>query len=186
MPIIEMFRRNETKNNRIRNRNRSIKRRISPLPTGDGNYKGAGLIILSPDCKYTLLVKGTKYPQKWGFPKGHREPYDRDSLETALREVYEETGLTEDDFYIIPDSFHSAKDYIFRYAFLKRPILETQIYPQEEEVYDTLWGLIDLIRTRDEIYQGGNIHLRNWIDDLQNNRKLSTIIFDRFRISHRR
>lgn len=37
---------------------------------------------------------------EWGFPKGRREPYESD-LACALREVQEETGLTDKDIHII-------------------------------------------------------------------------------------
>jgi bis(5'-nucleosidyl)-tetraphosphatase len=41
-----------------------------------------------------LLVQG--YGNYWGFPKGHTEPNET-ALETALRELQEETGITDID-----------------------------------------------------------------------------------------
>jgi len=37
-----------------------------------------------------------QYPQgHWGFPKGHYEPKDDGFMETALRELEEETGISD-------------------------------------------------------------------------------------------
>lgn len=49
-----------------------------------------GAICVSPD-NTILLVKGRR-SGKWSFPKGHLES-DESSLDCALRELYEETGL---------------------------------------------------------------------------------------------
>lgn len=55
-----------------------------------------------------LMVQG--YGNYWGFPKGHLE-HNETHIETALRELQEETGITEID--IIPDlKFHET--YIIR------------------------------------------------------------------------
>lgn len=57
-----------------------------------------------------LLIK-SKDDDYWGFPKGHMEE-NEDEIETALREVYEETGLNieivhgfrvETEFFILTD-----------------------------------------------------------------------------------
>lgn len=53
--------------------------------------KRCGIILQDFDtCEY-LLVKG-KMSGKWGFPKGHQEFGESDE-ETALRELFEETGI---------------------------------------------------------------------------------------------
>lgn len=49
-----------------------------------------GAICVSPE-NTILLVKGRR-SGKWSFPKGHLETQET-SLECALRELYEETGL---------------------------------------------------------------------------------------------
>jgi bis(5'-nucleosidyl)-tetraphosphatase len=55
-----------------------------------------------------LIVQG--YGNYWGFPKGHLE-YNETHIETALRELQEETGITDID--IIPNlKFHET--YIIR------------------------------------------------------------------------
>ena len=54
------------------------------------NYKAGFLIKSLTDDKY-LLVK-TKASNKWGPPKGHMNKHER-LYDTAVRELYEETGI---------------------------------------------------------------------------------------------
>ncbi len=56
--------------------------------------------------KYLLLDHG----QHWDFPKGHIEPGE-DLIQTALRELKEETGVTDAE--LIPDFQHPV-EYFFR------------------------------------------------------------------------
>lgn len=60
-------------------------------------YEGAGIQIFKED--HVLMVQSTR----WGFPKGHREPFDAGWRATAVREVLEETGFVEDINYRICD-----------------------------------------------------------------------------------
>lgn len=68
------------------------------------SFRGAGFVLKHPerDDAY-LLVLDSGY-MKWGFPKGHREDIDARAYDTALRELYEETGLTKDDIEIPSNS----------------------------------------------------------------------------------
>ena len=50
----------------------------------------AGGIIINTKSKKILLVK--QYIGNWSFPKGHQEK-DEELLDTAQREIFEETGL---------------------------------------------------------------------------------------------
>ena len=50
----------------------------------------AGGIILNPDKKIVLVEQ---YGQTWSLPKGHVEKNET-LEETAFREIYEETGIT--------------------------------------------------------------------------------------------
>lgn len=54
------------------------------------NQQVFGCILISPN-NTILTVKG-KLSEKWSFPKGHIEPNET-SLQCALRELYEETGV---------------------------------------------------------------------------------------------
>jgi bis(5'-nucleosidyl)-tetraphosphatase len=67
----------------------------------------------------TLLGPGTEF---WCFPKGHPEDGDKDVIETAMRELFEETGLviSREDIvslvgYVhisIPSSLSEKKEYV--------------------------------------------------------------------------
>ena len=91
------------------------------------NYEGAGLIFMTPDLKL-LLVKEKK-SGKWGMCKGHRERKDKgDPTATAIREAYEELGVTTDDYELQGEPFvmhGSPKIYVFQYAILKVDIVST-------------------------------------------------------------
>lgn len=55
-------------------------------------YEGAGIQIFKDN--HVLMVQGAR-SGRWGFPKGHREPFDSGWRATASREVFEETGFVE-------------------------------------------------------------------------------------------
>jgi ADP-ribose pyrophosphatase YjhB (NUDIX family) len=55
-------------------------------------YNCNGFIILNKEKTKCLLIKANK----WGFPKG-RKKYNETDMECALRELEEETSLTEND-----------------------------------------------------------------------------------------
>ena len=54
-------------------------------------HKVFGIICCTPDEKY-LLVRG-RTGGKWSFPKGHMKSSEL-AIDCALRELYEETGIT--------------------------------------------------------------------------------------------
>ena len=75
---------------------------------GSGNGKNvkkqivAGFIIFrrtEDGIKFLLLYRRGAY---WNFPKGHFEPGEN-SLNTALRETEEETGLKGSELHIVPN-----------------------------------------------------------------------------------
>jgi bis(5'-nucleosidyl)-tetraphosphatase len=71
--------------------------------------KGIGIIPFKREGKairYLLLHHGGEY---WNFPKGHQEGQE-DDLQTALREMKEETGI---DKVKIIDGFLETYDYDF-------------------------------------------------------------------------
>jgi putative RNA 2'-phosphotransferase len=61
------------------------------------NVGCSGVIVFNKDRTKTVLVKANN----WGFPKGKKNQNET-SIQTALRELYEETGLTIEDI-TIPD-----------------------------------------------------------------------------------
>jgi 8-oxo-dGTP pyrophosphatase MutT (NUDIX family) len=54
------------------------------------NYKCAGGIIYNKKLDKVLIVLGKN--KIWSLPKGHKEP-NENSVQTAKREIYEETGI---------------------------------------------------------------------------------------------
>ncbi len=73
---------------------------LEPLPPKKQVVAGFVIFRRTTDgIKYLLLYKRGSY---WNFPKGHFEPGER-SIDTALRELEEETGLKKADLHIIPN-----------------------------------------------------------------------------------
>jgi 8-oxo-dGTP pyrophosphatase MutT (NUDIX family)/RimJ/RimL family protein N-acetyltransferase len=89
--------------------------------------------------KEFLLVK-SKDDEHWGFPKGHMEENENE-VDTALREVYEETGL---DIKIM-DKFRVETEYFVSAYVLKKVIYfigipkDTKVKIQTEEIGDYKW-----------------------------------------------
>jgi 8-oxo-dGTP pyrophosphatase MutT (NUDIX family) len=92
------------------------------MPSAFQSYKPRhmkvyGCIIINNDGE-VLLVHG-RLSNKWSFPKGHCKRGETD-LETATRELYEETGLTLDEKYT---SYHKLKGgSYFVFAVTGRPL----------------------------------------------------------------
>jgi len=131
------------------------------------NYAGAGLILLSSDLTSTLLVCDAR-TNKWGFPKGHREPYDASDRDCAIRECHEETGLTTDDYVIHDEAFKISKGgqaYLFRYAVMKgecKKLRSCDAY----EIGGLEWIQLSKLFEAQHIIDG-NKYLRQWISDIK-------------------
>lgn len=70
-------------------------------------YTSAGIIVISYDKKILVL----KHPEgHWGFPKGYVEEVDNNTLETAIRELKEETSLNI-NFIINPIKYYFEESY---------------------------------------------------------------------------
>ena len=135
------------------------------------NYAGAGFILLSSDLSSMLLVHDTR-SNKWGFPKGHRENTDASDLETAVRECFEETGLTSEDYRVMPEAFKVSKgshSYNFRYAILHDEKRKTKITPgPAHEIAGIQWIPLKQLLEASNVLDG-NKYLRSWIADIQSN-----------------
>jgi 8-oxo-dGTP pyrophosphatase MutT (NUDIX family) len=127
-------------------------------------YEGAGLILLTPDLKI-LIVQDAK-TGKWGFPKGHREPHDSGDLETACRELLEETGIRPESFKLYEPSFRitrGSSSYLFRYGVIP---CEEGAVQNFREIAQVAWiPFFALISPAAEF--DGNKYLRTWIEDMQ-------------------
>jgi 8-oxo-dGTP pyrophosphatase MutT (NUDIX family) len=131
------------------------------------NYAGAGLILLSSDLASTLLVKDAR-TGKWGFPKGHRESSDSSDLACAIRECFEETGLTADDYTVKEEVFKISKGgqaYLFRYAVMKNDGRRLRAGPAYE-IGDLDWIPLQKLFEAQNIMDG-NKYLRTWIADVK-------------------
>lgn len=66
------------------------------------------------DCKFLLLFRkgNDHYKDIWEFPKGLVEKGEGE-MQTAARELQEETGLTEKDIHWIPE-YHDKISFFFR------------------------------------------------------------------------
>ncbi len=129
------------------------------------SFAGAGLILLTPDFR-VLLVQDAK-TQKWGFPKGHREDYDENDVQTAIREVYEETGISSASYILQEPGFRITKgssSYIFRYAIMHtRQMGEVQ---NSKEISHMQWvSILDLLQSPESL--DGNKYLRTWISNIR-------------------
>lgn len=104
--------------------------------------KCCGFIVykLDDDGQKYLLVKEASEPHPWGFPKGHMEPGETE-LQTALRELYEETGIVADpvlgfrEELTYPIGENREKNVVL---FLTE-LLEDEIYINEDEIADYAW-----------------------------------------------
>lgn len=94
--------------------------------------------IINGEYRY-LLIKN-KRSAHWGFPKGHVED-DETAEETAIREVFEETGLHID---IVPN-FESRSEYTIQGKVEKSVTIflakttDTHTIIQKEEIEDYVW-----------------------------------------------
>lgn len=81
----------------------------------------------------------------WGFPKGHPEPSDRDSLDTAVRETYAETGFVKDEHYRLLSTvakFYENINVYWAEAFTSSLVFTSCI---EENVAEVAWVPISRI-----------------------------------------
>jgi 8-oxo-dGTP pyrophosphatase MutT (NUDIX family) len=72
----------------------------------------AGFVVYrrtSDGVKFLLLYRRGNY---WNFPKGHFKPGER-SIDTALRELEEETGIKKSELRIVPN-FRAYERFYFR------------------------------------------------------------------------
>jgi len=98
---------------------------------------GAGIII-SDEEGNVLLVRGSG-GGKWSFPKGQSESHDTDHLSTAIREVYEETGLRFNrDYDLLSDSSFTCFDRTYFFAIMRRGS-EQNIRIHPKEISDYRW-----------------------------------------------
>uniref|UniRef100_A0A6C0D805 Nudix hydrolase domain-containing protein n=1 Tax=viral metagenome TaxID=1070528 RepID=A0A6C0D805_9ZZZZ len=108
----------------------------SSFPSAFKHYKPRsqriyGVIAVSKDNKI-LLVKGRER-NKWSFPKGHIKPYEN-TRDCALRECFEETGISFNKNYDDHRKLSSGSYYIYRNLDEEEPIIQDY-----NEICDASW-----------------------------------------------
>lgn len=104
--------------------------------------KSCGFLIVKENPSRSFLLM--KHPNRWDLPKGHVDK-DETNIECALRELEEETGITEDDIEIDPD-FKFKQKYMVNYKgngerkkkliiYLAKLVNDVEIKPTEHESY---------------------------------------------------
>lgn len=81
--------------------------------------------------------------RNWAFPKGHKDSGETD-LQTAERELKEETGLTVSSYlsktsYKETYQFYKFKDKISKTVIYFAAFVEGKLVLQEEEIVDARW-----------------------------------------------
>lgn len=100
--------------------------------------KSCGALIYNKKLDKFLIVK--MHNGNWGFPKGHTEEAETEH-QTALREVFEETGINIE----ILQNFRQSIKYISNYNMLKEVIFfmgvtdDTEIKVNRNEIEDFEW-----------------------------------------------
>lgn len=107
-----------------------------------------GCVIFDKKTRNKVLLILQKSGNFWGFPKGHVEDGESE-IETALREVKEEIGITVK---ILDEKYRYETNYIIESRqidktsifYLAEPIDDTvELVNQEAEVLDSKWFSVD-------------------------------------------
>lgn len=129
-----------------------------------------GAVVFKTDNnKVQFLLIKNKRSTHWGFPKGHIE-HGESKVETAVREVLEETGLHIE----VLDDFQSKSNYKIQgkieknvTIFIAKAITD-EIKIQQEEIDDYTWKEYDKAYSLLKFENDKNI-LKNAFEYLQNN-----------------
>jgi 8-oxo-dGTP pyrophosphatase MutT (NUDIX family) len=112
------------------------------IKTAKTNYFSAGVIPKYND--YFLLVLEKK-KNNWSFPKGKKDLNDFNSLNTALRELKEETNIHVDyNSKNIKNSYMIKKCIFYEYEFSTVPEI---LYVESVEVKEIKWFKLDEINS---------------------------------------
>ncbi len=98
----------------------ALAKRVVERVDGDGLMASAVMILLYPkDGEYCILLNKRSeqvehHKGEISFPGGARDPEDRDSLDTALRETQEEMGINRGDITVLGEMDEVATRSQFR------------------------------------------------------------------------
>ena len=124
---------------------------------------GAG-VILRNTLQQILLVCDAR-SGRWGFPKGHPEICDHNQpLNTAIREVWEETGLKAfEDYTIEAERPRRIGKRLYYRGFSNANSFHNAVAPVSEISDVKWWNVADLVG-KDEVL---NSDLRSWLKKMQ-------------------
>lgn len=99
--------------------------------------QGAGIVIFNKERTHVLFIKDSR-SNKWSIPKGHWETYDETLLDTAIREVQEETWLLWGYDYMIDQIAGKISNYmIYESTALSMQLRQTS--SEKEHVSEIAW-----------------------------------------------
>lgn len=119
------------------------------------NDKSVGIIPVYMDGKDILFLHIHQAIGHWGFPKGHPNPGENE-LETALRELREETGIKK---CAVMDNFR----YVQNYSFEK----------DGSEIKKEVVFFIGLVEKDNILLDKNEVQASKWLDYEQSLRQLS-------------
>lgn len=128
--------------------------------------KKCGIILMNTDTNQYLLVFGNK-SQKWGFPKGHMENGENEQ-ETALRELYEETGIMLNNL-DTQNKVRFRNNVYFEVSLTSSNLPKEFIIHDQYEIGEMKWFTEQDILSMD--LQLCNFGLKNWINYKMMNEK---------------
>lgn len=144
--------------------NRCCKYKISPyfyefkhnhLNTLNNVIKKAGCFIYDDDSKKVLLVQSRG--QMWGCPKGSLKDNNETSLECAVREVKEETGIDIDFKELIDSVILDNKVEYFIYKMKEKEVyIQTNNDSEANDANGIGWFNIDCL---DDLIKNGIINI---------------------------
>ncbi len=83
--------------------------------------KSCGVLIFRRQPQLSFLLM--EHTNRWDLPKGHVDPGESE-LETALRELQEETGLSAEQIHLDPDFRYSHFYQVQKKRYGKKPVLK--------------------------------------------------------------
>lgn len=83
--------------------------------------KSCGVLLFREQPRLSFLLM--EHTDRWDLPKGHVDPGETE-LETALRELHEETGIAHDQIELDPDFRFSSFYTVRKKRFGKKPMLK--------------------------------------------------------------
>ena len=122
-------------------------------------YKGAGVIIYNNDS--FVIVKGNQ--NIYSFPKGHLKKSINENLEEcALRELYEETGLTYSIDFLKTCKTIVIYEYIYFIIILDNKVNNFIIHDNNERLSCDWMSIPELLSVYYKCNQGIKKILTNW------------------------